>query len=45
MFTAILLIGLAWVWIHGDLEWVKKLAQLDQPANARSGPTTPRRAA
>ena len=45
MFTAILLIGLAWVWVSGDLEWVKKLAKLDQPANARSGPTTPRRAA
>ena len=43
MFTAILLIGLAWVWVHGDLEWVKKLAKLDQPANPRS--RAPRRAA
>ncbi|HSB18846.1 MAG TPA: NADH-quinone oxidoreductase subunit A [Anaeromyxobacteraceae bacterium] len=32
LFTAILVLGLAWVWIHGDLEWVKKLARLDEPA-------------
>jgi len=32
LFTAILVLGLAWVWVHGDLEWVKKLAQVDQPA-------------
>jgi len=37
MFTAILLVGLAWVWVHGDLDWVKKLAELDQPANGRAG--------
>ncbi len=43
MFTAILLIGLAWVWVHGDLEWIKKLAKLDQqPASAAA---SPRRAA
>ena len=42
MFTAILLVGLAWVWVHGDLEWVKKLAQVDDRA---SGPSSPRRAA
>jgi NADH-quinone oxidoreductase subunit A len=35
MFTAILLIGLAWVWVHGDLDWVRKLASVDQ------GPATP----
>jgi len=29
LFTGILVIGLAWVWVHGDLEWVKKLAELD----------------
>jgi NADH-quinone oxidoreductase subunit A len=27
LFTAILVLGLAWVWIHGDLEWVRKLAR------------------
>ncbi len=25
LFTAILAVGLAWVWAHGDLEWVKSL--------------------
>jgi NADH-quinone oxidoreductase subunit A len=25
LFTAILVVGLAWVWAHGDLEWVKNL--------------------
>jgi NADH-quinone oxidoreductase subunit A len=25
LFTAILVVGLAWVWAHGDLEWVKSL--------------------
>jgi len=29
LFIAILLVGLAWVWGHGDLEWMKKLARLD----------------
>jgi len=47
MFTAILLVGLAWVWVHGDLDWVKKLAELDQPAGGRAGGRVqgPRRAA
>jgi NADH-quinone oxidoreductase subunit A len=44
MFTAILLIGLAWVWVQGDLEWVKKLAKVDQPAKTPGG-SSPRRAA
>ncbi len=26
VFTAILVVGLIWVWAHGDLEWVKNLA-------------------
>jgi NADH-quinone oxidoreductase subunit A len=26
LFTAILVVGLAWVWAHGDLDWVKNLA-------------------
>jgi NADH-quinone oxidoreductase subunit A len=25
LFTAILVVGLVWVWAHGDLEWVKHL--------------------
>src|SRR5512133_2081250 len=25
LFTAILVVGLVWVWAHGDLEWVKTL--------------------
>jgi len=32
LFIAILLVGLAWVWAHGDLEWVKKLAVVDEAA-------------
>ncbi len=30
LFTLILVVGLIWVWVHGDLEWVKKLAEVDQ---------------
>lgn len=26
LFTGILVLGLIYVWVHGDLEWVKKLA-------------------
>lgn len=26
LFTAILVVGLVWVWAHGDLEWVKNVA-------------------
>ena len=29
LFTFILVVGLVWVWVHGDLVWVKKLAQLE----------------
>lgn len=25
LFTSILVVGLVWVWAHGDLEWVKNL--------------------
>src|SRR5689334_13850226 len=35
IFTAILVVGLAWVWVHGDLEWVKKLAEVDGAPGAR----------
>jgi NADH-quinone oxidoreductase subunit A len=37
LFTAILAIGLVWVWAHGDLEWVKNLggaSQAQQPSGA-----------
>lgn len=40
LFTLILLVALAWVWVQGDLDWVKKLATLDEPAKAR-GPGGP----
>ncbi|MBI5069656.1 MAG: NADH-quinone oxidoreductase subunit A [Deltaproteobacteria bacterium] len=29
VFIFILALGLVWIWIHGDLEWVKKLARVD----------------
>ena len=35
LFTAILVLGLVWVWVHGDLEWVKKLARVDGAPPAR----------
>jgi NADH-quinone oxidoreductase subunit A len=35
IFTGILVVGLAWVWVHGDLDWVKKLAEVDDAAGAR----------
>ncbi|WP_242340384.1 MULTISPECIES: NADH-quinone oxidoreductase subunit A [Anaeromyxobacter] len=34
LFTAILVVGLVWVWAHGDLEWVKTLA----PSRASEAP-------
>jgi len=38
LFTLILVVGLVWVWVHGDLEWVKKLAEVEQqPAQGSSG--------
>lgn len=30
LFVLILMVGLVWVWAHGDLEWVKKLATVDE---------------
>jgi NADH-quinone oxidoreductase subunit A len=32
LFTAILVVGLVWVWAHGDLEWVKKLSRASYEA-------------
>ncbi len=43
LFTAILVVGLAWVWAHGDLEWVKGLAGGSQQTPA--GSDSERRAA
>jgi NADH-quinone oxidoreductase subunit A len=37
LFTAILVVGLAWVWAHGDLEWVKNLTGASNQAQAGSG--------
>jgi NADH-quinone oxidoreductase subunit A len=49
VFTAILVVGLAWAWAHGDLDWVKELRP-DAPAAGSGAPDTtsagePRRAA
>jgi NADH-quinone oxidoreductase subunit A len=32
LFTSILVVGLVWVWAHGDLEWVKNLTAERAPA-------------
>ena len=32
LFTVVLLVGLAWAWAHGDLEWIKKLSPKTRPA-------------
>ncbi len=50
LFTLILVVGLIWVWVHGDLEWVKKLARVEEASAeppSRQAPSTPdgRRAA
>jgi NADH-quinone oxidoreductase subunit A len=42
LFTLILVAGLVWVWVHGDLEWVKKLSDADRPGGEQA---VPRRAA
>jgi NADH-quinone oxidoreductase subunit A len=43
LFTAILVVGLAWVWAHGDLEWVKTLT--GEPASGPAEQTRRRDAA
>jgi NADH-quinone oxidoreductase subunit A len=43
LFIAILVVGLAWVWVHGDLEWVKHVAGL--PAQPPAAANHERRAA
>ncbi len=34
LFIAILVVGLVWVWAHGDLDWLKKLAVIDNRPDA-----------
>jgi NADH-quinone oxidoreductase subunit A len=41
LFTAILVVGLVWVWAHGDLEWVKNLT----PTRPATDETARRKAA
>jgi NADH-quinone oxidoreductase subunit A len=43
LFIAILVVGLAWVWVHGDLEWVKNVG--DQPPKPVAAQPHGRRAA
>lgn len=41
LFIAILVVGLVWVWAHGDLEWVKKLAVVDETPEAPGADAPP----
>ena len=45
LFTAILVVGLIWVWGHGDLEWVKNLDAGSYEAPAAGSRSEPRKAA
>jgi len=41
LFTVVLVVGLAWIWVRGDLEWVKKLgsrAEAAEHPDALPGP-------
>jgi NADH-quinone oxidoreductase subunit A len=42
MFTVVLLVGLAWAWAHGDLDWVKGFSSLPrvgaQPGKGSGSP-------
>jgi NADH-quinone oxidoreductase subunit A len=38
LFTAILAVGLVWVWAHGDLEWVKNLTGASYQAPPAGSP-------
>jgi NADH-quinone oxidoreductase subunit A len=42
LFVGILVVGLAWVWVHGDLEWVKALGRA---GGGPAGDEEPRQAA
>ena len=35
-FVLILVVGLAWVWVKGDLDWIKKLVTPDRDATGRN---------
>jgi NADH-quinone oxidoreductase subunit A len=39
LFTVILVVGLAWVWAHGDLEWVKTLDRISPLGSTPTAPT------
>jgi NADH-quinone oxidoreductase subunit A len=39
LFTVVLLVGLAWAWAHGDLEWIKKLSQSARQTNPPDVPS------
>jgi NADH-quinone oxidoreductase subunit A len=45
LFTLILVVGLVWVWVHGDLDWVKKLAEVEDGAPSTRERPSGRRAA
>ena len=45
LFTAILVVGLVWVWAHGDLAWVKNLTGASYEAPAPGSDSAPRKAA
>lgn len=45
LFTAILVVGLVWVWGHGDLEWVKNLGAASYQAPATGADREKRKAA
>ena len=38
LFTVILVVGLVWVWVHGDLDWVKKLPTAETAGPAQKAP-------
>lgn len=40
VFTVILIVGLAWAWAHGDLDWVKELRAQDARPAGPIGPET-----
>jgi NADH-quinone oxidoreductase subunit A len=42
LFTAILVVGLVWVWVHGDLEWVKKVNTVEPFARKGDQSGTPK---
>jgi NADH-quinone oxidoreductase subunit A len=45
LFIAILVVGLAWTWVHGDLEWVKGLSAVNDKAAGKAEAPASSRAA